>query len=305
MRVVAQLATPVTLPAGTYWVEYQFGGTLASGPWAPPVSIVGQTTTGNALQKTSTGWAAAVDGTFPQGVPFLIFGNSGPPCPVGAPSNPNPPDGAADVPISGNTATWTNSAGTTQVELWFGEVGNLAQVYTGPSINSFALPTLQYLTDYGWYVVCKNDTCGTSGPTWTFTTIQDPNLANLFCDDFEAGIGNWTITNDGGTAGCVWEIFTPPYPNTYTLPPTSSGGVMAADVDDCGTGSTMLSTATLTNPIDATMYQNVWIEFDNDWNILDAQDEAHVEVSIDGGTTWVGVWDQIGVMSETLMKLWI
>jgi len=38
----------------------------------------------------------------------------------------------------------------------------------------------------------------------------------------------------------------------------------------------------------------VWIEFDNDWNVLDAQDEAHVEVSINGGTTWVGVWDKIG-----------
>jgi hypothetical protein len=295
MRVVVQFAPALVLTAGTYWLQWQYGGSLASGPWAPPVSVVGQTTTGNGLQNLAGTWSALLDGTFPQGVPFLIFGNSGPPCPVGAPTNPNPPDGATNVSITGNTATWTNSAGTTQVELWFGEVGNLAQVYSGPSISSFALPALQYLTDYGWYVVCKNDTCGTTGPTWTFTTIQDPNLATLFCDDFEAGIGNWTITNEGGTAGCVWEVFTPPYPNTYTLPPTSSGGVMAADVDDCGSGSTMLSTATLTNPIDASIYQNVWIEFDNDWNILDAQDEAHVEVSTDGGTTWVGVWDQIGV----------
>ena len=104
MRAVAQFTPPITLTAGTYWIEFQFAGTLASGPWAPPVSILGQTTTGNALQKTSTGWASAVDGTFPQDVPFLIFGNSGPPCPVGAPSNPNPPDGALNVPVSGNTA---------------------------------------------------------------------------------------------------------------------------------------------------------------------------------------------------------
>ena len=27
-----------------------------------------------------------------------------PPCPVGAPSNPNPPNGATDVPFTGNTA---------------------------------------------------------------------------------------------------------------------------------------------------------------------------------------------------------
>ena len=38
----------------------------------------------------------------------------------------------------------------------------------------------------------------------------------------------------------------------------------------------------------------VTIEFDNDWNVIDAQDEAHVEVSTDGGSTWTGVWDQVG-----------
>ena len=36
------------------------------------------------------------------------------------------------------------------------------------------------------------------------------------------------------------------------------------------------------------------IEFDNDWNVLDGQDEAHVEVSTNGGSTWTGIWDQIG-----------
>jgi hypothetical protein len=295
MRVVVQFSPALVLSAGTYWLQWQYGGTLASGPWAPPVSVVGQTTTGNGLQNLAGVWGPLLDGTFPQGVPFLIFGNSGPPCPVGAATNPNPSDGAIDVPISGNTATWTNGAGTSQVELWFGEVGSLAQVYSGPSISSFALPTLQYLTDYGWYVICKNDTCGVQGPTWTFTTVQDPNIVNLFCDDFEAGTGNWTITNDGGSSGCVWQIRFAPFPNIYTLPPTSTGGILAADVDECGSGSTMLSTATITNALDATMYQNVWIEFDNDWRILDAQDEAHVEVSTDGGSTWTGVWDQIGV----------
>ena len=76
MRAIAQLSPAINLAPGTYWVEFQFGGTGASGPWAPPVSILGQTTTGNALQKTSTGWAQALDtgsGTV-QGMPFLIMG---------------------------------------------------------------------------------------------------------------------------------------------------------------------------------------------------------------------------------------
>jgi hypothetical protein len=72
MQIVA--GTPgLTLSPGTYWVETSFGGTGASGPWAPAITIVGQTTTGNALQKTSTGWAPAVD-VGPQGLPFIING---------------------------------------------------------------------------------------------------------------------------------------------------------------------------------------------------------------------------------------
>lgn len=56
-------------------------GSLASGPWAPPITINGQTTTGDALQfTTSSGsWAPANDtGTYTQqGMPFLILGESG------------------------------------------------------------------------------------------------------------------------------------------------------------------------------------------------------------------------------------
>jgi hypothetical protein len=63
------------LGPGTYWIEWMGNGNLASGPWANPITILGQTTTGNALQYT-TAWAAALDtGTSTQqGIPFRIFG---------------------------------------------------------------------------------------------------------------------------------------------------------------------------------------------------------------------------------------
>jgi hypothetical protein len=77
--VMASVAavTPPTLPAGTYWVQWSTDGSLASGPWAPPISILGQTTTGNALQFT-TSWVAFTDsGTLtPQGLPFIIEGTA-------------------------------------------------------------------------------------------------------------------------------------------------------------------------------------------------------------------------------------
>ncbi|MBI4917884.1 MAG: hypothetical protein HY825_18745 [Acidobacteria bacterium] len=59
------------LPTGTYWIDWQAAGSLASGPWQPAITILGQTTTGNALQYTTTAgaWAALTDvGT--QGLPF-------------------------------------------------------------------------------------------------------------------------------------------------------------------------------------------------------------------------------------------
>lgn len=122
MKVDATINT--TLPAGTYWVQWQYTGSLASGPWAPPITIAGQSTTGNALQNQAGTWLALTD-IGPQGLPFIITGTSGAPCPVGPATNPTPVDGAVDVDINPGNATWTNGAGTTQVEVFFGESGNM------------------------------------------------------------------------------------------------------------------------------------------------------------------------------------
>jgi hypothetical protein len=230
-----------------------------------------------------------------QHAPFDGQAGCGPGCPVGAPSNPSPANGAVDIPVSGNTASWTNGAGTTAVEVYFGEPGNLQLVYDGTPISSLSLAgvePLEYFTVYGWRVVDKNDTCGTSGPTWTFRTIQDPNLNCVFTDDFEGGLTAWTITNLGGT--CDWLQFFPPYPNAYTMPATSSGGVLSADSDECGSGTT-INTAAQIGPFDASLYLSGYVKFDQDFNAIGATDECYVEVSVDGGTTWTPVWSQIGV----------
>jgi len=75
MEIVCE--TPgLTLAPGTYWVEFSFDGSLASGPWAPPITITGETTTGNSLQNLAGVWGPFIDGVTltPQGVPFLING---------------------------------------------------------------------------------------------------------------------------------------------------------------------------------------------------------------------------------------
>lgn len=76
MRNVVEV--DVTLKRGTYWLDWMTDGTLTSGPWAPPITINGQTTTGNALQYTTSlgAWNLALDtGTSTQqGMPFVIYG---------------------------------------------------------------------------------------------------------------------------------------------------------------------------------------------------------------------------------------
>jgi hypothetical protein len=226
-------------------------------------------------------------------------------CPVEAATNPNPANGATDVSINITELTWTNGSGAVSNELYFGtDPGNLQLVQSGTLATSWTITggPLSYQTMYYWQVIEVGDSCSTVGPSWSFTTEIDPNLQVLFSDDYESGLGLWTITNNGGS--CDWMIFTPPYPNTYTLPASSSGGVLSADSDECGSGTTILSTATMNTPVDASLYQTVWVEWDNDWRTIDAADEAHVEISIDGGTTWSTVVSWIGVDQRETHESW-
>ncbi|HPG61912.1 MAG TPA: hypothetical protein PK586_07880 [Casimicrobium sp.] len=69
----------LTLPAGTYWMDFQLSGSLASGPFAPPLTTNGTRITGDALQFSvaSSTWGAYVDGGVnggAQGFPLTVTG---------------------------------------------------------------------------------------------------------------------------------------------------------------------------------------------------------------------------------------
>ena len=67
----------LTLVAGTYWLDWNFSGSLSSGPWQPPVAILGQATTGNALQSQAGGaFNPFIDtgSNTQQGLPFKVYG---------------------------------------------------------------------------------------------------------------------------------------------------------------------------------------------------------------------------------------
>jgi hypothetical protein len=78
MSLGCALTPPVEIPAGTYWIAWQSEGSLDYGPYAVPVTILGQTTTGNAVVSENAGftYVPATDNHFQQGFPFIIEGTS-------------------------------------------------------------------------------------------------------------------------------------------------------------------------------------------------------------------------------------
>ena len=123
--IMANVVTINTfLPAGTYWFDWQTGGTLASGPWAPPVTLAGQLGKpgANALQFDTVlmTWNPATDtgAATVQDLPFVIDGLSD----CASPSN---------VPwLSLGQTAGSNTAGTsTPVTVSFDATGLAAGTY--------------------------------------------------------------------------------------------------------------------------------------------------------------------------------
>jgi len=81
-RPIWQLRAPVAnvaLAAGQYWLTYNFTGTLAAGPWAPPVTP--SPATANGVQNLNgAGFLTTLNGTHVDELPFVIFGTAGSAC---------------------------------------------------------------------------------------------------------------------------------------------------------------------------------------------------------------------------------
>jgi len=116
----------------------------------------------------------------------------GDPCTIPEASNPNPAELQTNVQITGVSLGWVNGAGTENVEVWCGPNERVLKLYDGPAINSWPLGTLNYGTQYSWYVVCKDNDCGVQGPNWTFTTVQDTNIIIDSINVYPQNSNNWT-----------------------------------------------------------------------------------------------------------------
>jgi hypothetical protein len=81
--VEAAINPPLTLAPGVYWLDWQASGSLASGPYVVPVTILGQTSAPNGNGRVYVGpsgpWQNARDTgtTAQQEMAFLVRGTSG------------------------------------------------------------------------------------------------------------------------------------------------------------------------------------------------------------------------------------
>ena len=294
---------------GTYWVAvwgYYSASALADGRWN---WFLGAAPIGNEAMLFDEGlfggfdWTTMTDlglGDY-KSFMFAISGNAtiqGPGYADGA----NPADGGIDVPVEGTTLTWTNPDATSFNAVYFGTdealvtardasvkvLGDDATVYT-----SYDPGELEYGIQYYWVVDETEDAKSpgtTYGHVWTFITeFQYPIFE--WVDDFETGLDNWIVEGVNGS-NCEWEIDDQPWHSSYggiQMPPTASGNIVVANEDLCGAGTTMDTYLTMDKGVDLTDFGNSVLDFDMDQR---AGGKFQIEVSVDGGVTWVNVYDE-------------
>ena len=217
----------------------------------------------------------------------------------GKTSNPNPPDSSVQISMYIQEVTWNNPPGTNSNDVWIGiHPDYLTHIYSGSAITSIQIPSpLEYKKTYFWRVDALNASGVTEGDVWLFTTwhLFHPDEPYSFIDSFHTGTSNWNISNEGGD--CIWDTIHIDDSN-YDLPVTADGFVFSADSYSCGSGNTILSTATLVNPIDLHYSSEVFVFWDNDWNTTDSSDIASVEMSNDNGISWITIWQRQGVSNR-------
>ncbi|MCA9977114.1 MAG: DUF11 domain-containing protein, partial [Anaerolineales bacterium] len=112
--------------------------------------------------------------------------------------------------------------------------------------------------------------------------------AGLPLEDFNAGTAGfppagWTILNNGGT--CVWESTE----TTSSANLTGGDGYAAeANADDCGSGTSM-NTELRTPFFNLTGATSPLLIYRYDYRDHDVADQGTVDISVDGGATWINL----------------
>ncbi len=133
-------------------------------------------------------------------------------------------------------------------------------------------------------------------PAASFTALSAGSIADVFADDFESNLG-WTVTNSGGLADGAWERGTPAGAGDRGDPTVDGDGSGQCYLTDNVAGNSDVDngSTTLTSPVlDASgaggdVYVSYWRWFSNTQGNAPFQDVLVVDVSSNGGGSWVNL----------------
>ncbi len=306
--IMADVVTVNTnLPAGTYWLDWQTDGTLASGPWAPPVTILGQTakpgSNGMQYDPTAAVWNALVDtgNATVQDLPFVIQGEGG--------------GGGASISLTKTVGTTSGvCAGTSNITVPQGttvyycftvtNTGNVAfglhtltdsvlgNIFTGAAYNlapGASVNTVQLGVSIPYVANANTTNVGTwtaynaTGGQAQATATATVNVIPPRCP---AGYHEVTLLSEGfesGTLGMFTADGTPAWAAVNTAANTGTYSAFAPD------GSTITDLRLqLTTPIaiPAAATADTQLSFYHRVRTENTFDGSVLEVSTDGGATW-------------------
>jgi len=214
-------AAGVFLPPGTYWLDWSTDGSLASGPWAPPITILGTAVTGNGEQSVGGGaFAPALDsgtGTPQQGFPFILYGVEGNYCNDPMVAIPdNDPVGVSDTMVIAPTGEFITDLDLViqASHTWIGDlIFTLQHVETGTAVTAIDQPNCSgddidaTINDEGLDGDVET-VCLASVPTSVGELVggDPPDTSLLTAFDGEGIGGSWTLTvsdNAGADTGSL------------------------------------------------------------------------------------------------------
>ncbi|MGO8836646.1 MAG: carbohydrate binding domain-containing protein [Limisphaerales bacterium] len=157
------------------------------------------------------------------------------PVTAGVASNPNPANGAGNLPVA-TGLTWLAGSNATAHRIYFGYASNAvaaastnAPEYRGTStVANFTPPTLVSSACYFWRVDEMAGTNATTGPTWTFATAVDNSAvlhtsgqltsSNRFITSFASDLGRtYRVERSDSLSPAVWLPVTNDVPGTGSL----------------------------------------------------------------------------------------
>lgn len=197
------------------------------------------------------------------------------------------------TPIGGDvigTGNWTTpSIGTTTIYYVTAYNGTCESLYRVPVVATIKTTTNIMVTP------SVPSVCG-EGNVVEISANGDVVVEDVLVQNFESGLGSFTITtptNTNGGADSPWSIKTSPYQPTTTSvwkPAINSsaaatiGNQFAFTTSDYSNSN--IETRLTTPVINASIYTSLTLTFDHYYSYYGG-DSGSIEVSIDGGTTWI------------------